>query len=153
MSDSLQPHRPRYPRLLCPSLSSSRVCSGSCPLSRWCYLILCHSLLLLPSIFPSTRVFSSESALRIRWPKYGASTSAEVLAVSIQGWFPLGWTGLVSADQGTLKSLLQHHNSKASIFLVLSLLYSPTLTSVHDYWKNHSSNYMELCQQSDVSSF
>ena len=117
------------------------------------HLILCYSLLLLPSIFPSTRVFSSESALRIRWPKYGASTSAEVLAVSIQGWFPLGWTGLVSADQGTLKSLLQHHNSKASIFLVLSLLYSPTLTSVHDYWKNHSSNYMELCQQSDVSSF
>ena len=61
------------------------------------HLILCYSLLLLPSIFPSTRVFSSESALRIRWPKYGASTSAEVLAVSIQGWFPLGLTGLISS--------------------------------------------------------
>ena len=111
------------------------------------HFTLCHPL-LLPSILSSIRVFSSESALRIRWPKYGASTSAEVLAVSIQGWFPLGWTGLVSADQGTLKSLLQHHNSKASIFLVLSLLYSPTLTSVHDYWKNHSFDYIDLCWQS-----
>ena len=60
------------------------------------HLILCYSLLLLPSIFPSIRVFCRESALRIRWPKYGTSTAAEVLPVSIQVWFPLGLTGLIS---------------------------------------------------------
>ena len=59
-------------------------------------LVLCHPRLLLPSIFPSIRVFSSEWALYIRWPKYGASVSASVLPKSIQGWFPLGWTGLIS---------------------------------------------------------
>ena len=62
----------------------------------------------------------------------GASTSASVLPMNIQGWFPLGWTGLIPAAQGTLKSLLKHHSSKATIFLVLSLLYGPPLTSVHD---------------------
>ena len=60
------------------------------------HLILCYSLLHLPSIFPSIRVFCRESALRIRWPKYGTSTAAEVLPVRIQGWFPLGLTGLIS---------------------------------------------------------
>ena len=59
------------------------------------HLIHCHPLLLLPSIFPSIRVFSSELALRIRWPKC-SSASASVLPVNIQGWFPLGWIGLIS---------------------------------------------------------
>ena len=60
------------------------------------HLILCHPLLLLPSIFPGIRVFSSESALHIRWPKYGASASALILPMNIQDWFPLGLTGLIS---------------------------------------------------------
>ena len=73
--------------------------------------ILCHPLLLLPSIFPSIRVFSSESALSI-----GASASTSVLPKNIQGWFPLGLTGLISLQsKGLFKSLLQHHNLKASI--------------------------------------
>ena len=80
------------------------------------HLILCHLLLLLPSIFPSIRVFSSESALHIRWPKYWSLASASALPMNIQDWFPLRWTGWVSLPvQGTLKSLLQHHSSKASI--------------------------------------
>ena len=58
-----------WARLPCPS-PTPRACSNSCPLSRWCHLILCRPLLLLPSIFPSIRVFSNESVLRIRWPKY-----------------------------------------------------------------------------------
>ena len=58
--------------------------------------ILCRPLLLLPSIPPSLRVFSNESALPIRWPKYWVSASASVLPVNIQGWFPLGWTGWIS---------------------------------------------------------
>ena len=72
MTDSLRPHGLQHARLPCPSLSSG-VCSNSCPLIQWCYLtifFLCHPLLLLPSLFPSIRVFSSESALHIRWSEY-----------------------------------------------------------------------------------
>ena len=59
-------------------------------------LILCHPLFLLSSIFPSIRVFSNESVLRIRWPKYWSLASASVLPMNVQCWFPLGWTGLIS---------------------------------------------------------
>ena len=76
------------------------------------HLILCHTL-LLPSIFPSFRVFSNESALRIRWPKYWSFASASVLP--IQDWFPLGLTGLTSLKSKGPSSLLQHQSSKASI--------------------------------------
>ena len=80
------------------------------------HLILCCPLLFLPSIFPSIRVFSSDSALPIRWQKYWSFSFSIILPMSIQDWFPLGWTGLISLQvQGTLKSLLQHHSSKASI--------------------------------------
>ena len=75
------------------------------------HLILCHPLLLLPSIFPSIRAFSNESALLIRWPKYWSFSFSITLPNNIQGWFPLG-SPIVP---GTLKSLLQHHSSKASI--------------------------------------
>ena len=79
------------------------------------HLILCHPLVLLPSIFPSIKVFSNESVLRIKWPSIGVSVSESVLAMNIQNSFPLvGWFDLL-AVQGTLKSLLQHHISKASI--------------------------------------
>ena len=103
------------------------------------HLILCHPLLLLPSIFPSIRVFSNESVLLIGGQSIRASVSASVLPVNIQGWFPLGWTGWISLQsvQGTLKSLLKHHSSKASI-LWCSAFFSPTLTSIHDHWKNRS---------------
>ena len=82
------------------------------------HLILCH--LLLPSIFPSFRVFSNKSALRIRWPKYWNFTSASVLPMSIQDWFLLRLTGLIfllskKTLEKTLKSFFQHHSSKAPI--------------------------------------
>ena len=97
------------------------------------YLILCHALLLLPSIFPSIKVFSDESALHIRWPKYWSfifniSHSSEHSGLIS---FRMGWLDLL-AVQGTRKSLLQHHSSNASI---LRFLYSPNLTFIHDYWK------------------
>ena len=101
--------------------------------------ILCHLLLLLPSIFPSIRVFSSESVLHIRWPDIGASASASVLLMKYSGLisFRMYWLDLL-AVQGTFKSLLQNHSSKASIFSAVSFLYGPTLTSIHDYWKNRN---------------
>ena len=85
------------------------------------HLILCHPLLLLPSIFPSIRVFSNESALRIRWPKYW-SFSFNVSSSNEHPWLissKMDWLDLL-AVQGTLKSLLQHHSSKASILLCLA---------------------------------
>ena len=80
------------------------------------HLILCHPLLLLPSIFPSIRVFSSEPALHIRWPKYWSFGLTSVLPMNTQDWSPLGWTAWISLlSKGLFKSLLQHHSSKASI--------------------------------------
>ena len=102
------------------------------------HLIPCHHLLLLPSIFPSIRVFSNESALHIKWPKYWSfsfniSPSSEHPGLIS---FRMDWLDLL-AVQGTLKSLLQHHSSSINSS-ALSFLYGPTLTSIHDYWKNHS---------------
>ena len=81
------------------------------------HLIFCHPLLLLPSVFPSIRVLSNESALRIRWPNVlGASASSPVFPMNIQGWFPLRLIGLILLSKG-LSSLFQHYNLKASILL------------------------------------
>ena len=79
------------------------------------HLILCHPLLFPPSIFPSIRVFSNESVLRIRWPKYWSFSFSNVLPMNSQDRFPLGCTGWISLKSKELKSLLQHHSSKTSI--------------------------------------
>ena len=108
------------------------------------HLILCHPLLLLPSIILSIRVFSSELALYIRWPKYWSfslsispsNDYSELISFELTGWISL-------LD----KSLLQFENISSS---VLSLLYGPTLKSMCDYWKNHSLDYMDLFQQSNA---
>ena len=114
------------------------------------YLILYHPLLLLPSIFPSIRLFSNEPALHIRWSKYWSFSSSP----------SSDYSGLIScridscnllAIQGTLRSLL-HHNVKAQT-LGLSLIFGPALTSIHDYWEKFSFDYIDLCQQNDVSAF
>ena len=99
--------------------------------------ILCHPL-LLPSIFPNIRVFKNESALRIRWPKYWSfsfniSPSSEYPGLIS---FRMDWLDLL-AVQGALKSLLQHHSSKASI-LQRSAFFTGQHTSIHDHWKNRS---------------
>ena len=97
------------------------------------HLILCRPLLLLPSIFPSIRVFSNESALHIRWPKYWSFSFSISFSSEYSGFisFRMDWLDLLAA-QVTLKSLLQQHNSKAPI------LWCSTRTSKHDHWKNHS---------------
>ena len=102
------------------------------------HLILCRPLLLLPSIFPSIRVFSNESALRIKWPKYWSFSFSISPSNEHPGLisFRMDWLDLL-AVQGTLKSLTTPQ-FKPINSLVLSFLYSPTLTSIHDHWKNHS---------------
>ena len=116
------------------------------------HLILCFPLLLTFSVFPNNKVFSNKSGLCIRWPKVGTSASASVLPMNNQGRFPLRLTVLMSLQSKALKSLLHKHNSKASSS-VLSFHYSPTLTSIHDKWKNHSFDKTDLCRQSKVLPF
>ena len=101
------------------------------------HLILCRPLLLPLSIFRSIRVFSNESVLCMRWPKYWSFRFSISPSNEHPGLisFRMDWLDLI-AVQGTLKSLLQHFKSINT--LVLSFLYSPTLTSIYDYWKNHS---------------
>ena len=117
------------------------------------HLILCHPLLLLPSIFPSIRVFYNGFTLHIKWPKYWSFSFSISPSNEYSGLisFRIDWFDLL-AVQGILKALLQYHSSKASI-LWCSVFSCPTFTSVHDYCKNHSFDYTELCQQSDVSAF
>ena len=102
------------------------------------HLILCRPLLLLPPIPLLIRVFSSESTLRMKWPKYWSFSFSISPSNEHPGLisFRMDWLDLL-AVQGTLKSLLQNDSSKASIFLVLSFLHHRTLTSIHDHWKNH----------------
>ena len=118
MSDSLRPHESQHTRPPCPSPtpgvhSNSRPSESVMPSS---HLILCRPLLLLPPIPPSMRVFSSESTLLMRWPKYWSFSFSIIPSKEIPGWifFRMDWLDLL-AVQGTLKSLLQHHSSKASI--------------------------------------
>ena len=101
-------------------------------------LTLCHPL-LQPSIIPSNRVFSKESVLCIKWPKYWSFSFSISPFNEYSGLisFRIDWFDLL-AVQGTLRVFSQHHSSKASIFLALSFPYGPTLTSIHDYWKKHS---------------
>jgi len=117
MSNSLWPHGLKHARPPCLSPTPG-ACSNSYPLNRWCHPTIssCHLLLLLPSIFPSIRVFSKESVLCIRWPKYWSfsfsiNPSNEYSRLIS---FRMDWLDLL-AVQGTLKSFLQHHSSKASI--------------------------------------
>ena len=121
------------------------------------HLILCCPLLLPPSIFPrALGSFSMSQFFESDSQSIGVSASASVLPMNIQDWFPLGWTGWIQSNglavQGTLKSLLQHHSSKASIlqhsaFFIVPLSH-PYLTT-----KNHSFDYMDFCWQSTVSAF
>ena len=142
LSNFLWPHWPQHTRPSCPS-PAPRVYPNSCLLSQWCHpthvhFILCHPLLLLPPIPPSIRVFSNESALLIRWPKYWSFSFSISPSNEHPGLisFRMDWLDLL-AVQGSLKSLLQHHISKALIlqhstfFIVqLSHLYMTTRKTI-----------------------
>ena len=101
---------------------------------NWILFLLC----LLPLIFPCIRVFSNESVLPINWLSIGGSASASVLPMNTQDWSPLGWTGWISLQSKGVSRVSPIPQFKSINSSVLSFLYSPTLTSTHDYWKNHS---------------
>ena len=117
-------------------------------------LILCHLLLLLPSIFPSIRVFSNESVLRIRWPKHWSFSFSISLSNEHLGLISLrmDWLDLL-AVQGTLTNLLQHPSSKASILWCSAFLMVQSMPYIPDFRKNHSFDQADLHRQSNVSAF
>ena len=143
MSDSLWPHELQHARLSCPSLCST-VCSNSYPLSQWChptisfYVTHFFCLYSFPAwgFFPVSQLFASGGQ------SVETLASASVLPMNIQGWFPLGLTGLISyQSKEPLRVFSKFECSKSS---VLSLLFGPTLTSTHDYWRHHSWVYGPL---------
>ena len=140
MSYSLWPHGLQHTRVPCPSPSPG-VCSNSWLLSRWCHPTVSSSVIPFSSClqsFPASESFAVSQLFASGGQSIGASALALVLPMDIQIWFPLGLTGLISLQpKGTLKSLLQHHSSKASV-LWRSTLFMVQLTSVHDYWENLS---------------
>ena len=118
------------------------------------HLILCHPLLLLPSIFPSIRAFSNERALHIRWPKYcsfsfsisPSNEYSQLISFRID-WV---WSPCSPRDSEESSTTPQLKSIYSSAF---NLVYGPTLTSMRDYWQNHGFDYTDFCQQSDVSAF
>ena len=122
MSDSLWPQGLQHPRLPCPS-PSPRACSNSCPLSQWCHPTISPSVVPFSShlqSFPASGSFLMSQLFASGGQSIGASASVSVLPMNIQDWFPSRWTGLISLQSKTLKSLLQYHGSKASILWCLA---------------------------------
>ena len=139
-SNSLQSHELQHARPPCSS-PTPEVHSNSCPSSQWCHPAISSSVVPFsscPQSLPASEFFN-ESTLCMRWPKYWSFSFSIIPSKEHPGLisFRMDWLNLL-AVQGTFKSLLQHHSSKASTLWPSAFLYSPTLTSIHDHWKNHS---------------
>ena len=155
VSNSLQPHGLQHARLLCPSLSP-QVCSNSCPLSQWCHLSISSYVAPFsscPQSFPASGSFPMSQLFASDVQSIGDLASPTVLAMSIQGWFPLVWTGLISFSPRDSQESSPGPWFETINSLVLSLACGPILISVHHYWKNHSFDRVDLCRQSDISAF
>ena len=135
VSDSLQPHELQHTELSCPS-PTPRACWNSCPSSQWCHPSFVFPFSTCLQSFPASGSFPIGWLFKSGGQNIGASAS--VLPMNTQDWFPLGLTGWISLQSKGLSRVfsnttVQKHNSSE-----LSFLYSPTFTSVRDYWKNHS---------------
>ena len=145
LSDSLKPHGLQHARSLLKLKSIESVMPSN-------HLILCCPL-LLPLTFPGIRVFSNESVPHIRWPKYWSFSFIISPSNEYSGLisFRMNWLDLLAVQQTQESSPTPQFKSISS--LALSFLYGPTLTSIHDHWKNHSFDQTDLCWQSNVSAF
>ena len=155
MSDSLQCHGLQLSRLPCPS-PTPRACSNLCPLSWWCHPTISSSVIPISSClqsFPASGSFPRSQFFASGGQSIGASASASVLPKNIQDWFPLDWLvqSPYSPRESQESSPMPQFKSISSS--MLSFLYGPTLTSIHDDWKDHSFDNTDLCWQSDVFAF
>ena len=140
MSDSLRPHGLQHIRLPCPSPNPS-ACSNSCPSSWWCHATISSSVVPFSShlqSFPASGSFLMSQFFALGGQSIGVSASTSVLPMNIQDWFPLGLTGWISSQSKGLSKVSPTPQFKSITSSALSFLYSPTLTSIHDHWKNHS---------------
>ena len=153
MSDSLRPHGLQHARLPFPS-PTPEAYSNSFPLSWWCHPSISSSVVPFSCClqsFPASETFQMTQFFTSDGQSIGTSVSASVLAMYIQGWFPLGLTGWISLQSKDSRESFPTPQFWSISSSVLSFLYGPTFTSIHDYWKNHNFNYMDLLQQSNVS--
>jgi len=136
VSNSSRLHALQHARPLCPS-PTPRVYLNSCPLNRWCRPTISSSVVHFSRLqsFPASGSFPTSQFFTSGSQSIGVSALASVLPMNIQDWSPFGWTGWISLQSKGLSSLQQFKSINS---LALSFLYSPTLTSKHDYWKNHS---------------
>ena len=140
VSNSLQPHGLQHARLPSPS-PTPRACSNSCPSSQWCHPTISSSVVPFsscPQSFPASGSFPWNQFFSSGGWIIGVSASASVLPMNAQDWFPLGWTGWISLQSKGLSRFFSNTIVRSVNYLVLNLLYIPTLTFMHYYWKNHS---------------
>ena len=152
-SDSLWPYGLQHTRLPCPSPSPGAY-SNSCPLSQWCHPTISSSVIPFsscPQSFPASGSFLMSQFFESGSQTIGASASASIFPMNIQDWFPLGLTGLISLQPKGLSRVFSNTTVQKYQFFGAQPLYGPTLTCIHDYWKNHSFDCMDLCGQSNVS--
>ena len=153
MCDTLRPHGLQHFSVhhQLPELAHTQ-----CSLSQWCRPIISSSVIPFSSClqsfpisgyFPRSRFFTSSGQ------SIGASASPSVLPLNIEYWFPLGFTGWISLQSKGLSGVFSPPQCKSISSSVLSFIYSPTLTSIHDYWKNHSFDWTDLGWQSNLSAF
>ena len=140
MSDTLQPYGLQHARLSCPSPTPGAY-SNTCPSSRWCHPIISSSVVPFSSrlqSFPSSGSFLMSQFFASCSQRIGVSASASILPMNIQDWSPLGWAGWTSLQSKGLSRVFSTPQFKNINSMALSFPYSPTLTSIHDYWKNYS---------------
>ena len=140
VSDSLRPHEPQHARPSCLS-PTPRVYPNSCPLNPWCHPTISSSVVPFSShlqSFPASGSFPMSQLFALGGQSIGVSASTSVLPMNTQDWSPLEWTGWISLQSKGLSRVFSNTKIQKHQSLVLSFLYSPTLTSMHDYWKNHS---------------
>ena len=155
VSNSLQPHKLQHARPPCPS-PTPEVHSNSCSLSRWCHPAISSSVVPFsscPQSLPASGSFPMSQLFAWGGQSAGVSASASVLPMNTQDWSSLGWTGWISLQPKGLSRVFSNTTVQSINSSTLSFLHSPTLTSIHDHWKNHSLDQMDLCWQSNVSAF
>ena len=153
MSDSLWPHGLQYSRFPFPS-PSLRAYSNSFQLSRWCHPTMLSSVISFSSClqsFPASVSFQMSQLFVSGGQSIGTSASASVPPMNIQGWFPLGLTGLTSLLSKGLSRVFSNTTVRKHQFFDTQPSFGPTLISIHDCWKNHSFDYMDLWQQNNFS--
>ena len=155
VSDILHSYGLQHARSPCPPLMP-RAFLNSCLSSWWCHPIISSSVVPFSSYlqsFPASGSFPVSQFFPSGGQSIRASASAAVLPMNIQGWFPLGLTGLISLLSKGLSRVFSNTTVQKHHSSVLSLLYGATLTSIYDYWKNHSFDYTNLCWKSNDSAF